>query len=62
MRQTMKMTHMEVFYYPVWDSQEEKEMLRCREPVFVLFDYAKRDALTGAAQTEIGIFKGEYYL
>lgn len=48
-RQTMKMTHMDVFFYPVWkeDMVREKRV----EPVFVLFDYQKRDALTGEAST-----------
>ena len=49
-RQTMKMTHMEVFYYPVWDGQEKKEMVRQDKPFFVLFDYAERDVLTVAAK------------
>lgn len=49
-RQTMKMTHMEVFYYPVWEAQEKKEMIRQATPSLVLFDYAKRDGLTGAAE------------
>ena len=48
-RQTMKMTHMEVFHYPVWKRNEEVEWEKQEEPVFVLFDYAVRDALTGAA-------------
>lgn len=52
-RQTMKMTHMEAFYYPVWDGPEKKEMGRFKEPVFVVFDYAKRDALTGAAAVNL---------
>lgn len=48
-RQTMKMTHMEGFYYPVWEACKELELIRGKEPGFVLFDYKKRDALTGAA-------------
>ncbi len=48
-RQTMKMTHMEGFYYPVWEACKEMELIRGKEPGFVLFDYKKRDALTGAA-------------
>lgn len=48
-RQTMKMTHMEVFYYPVWAGPENGELVRQETPSFVLFDYAERDALTGGA-------------
>lgn len=58
-RATMKMTHMEVFYYPVWqnfswegvyeDGKEPMKMERMEEPSFVLFDYGKRDVLTGEA-------------
>ncbi|MDO4304337.1 MAG: B12-binding domain-containing radical SAM protein [Bacillota bacterium] len=57
-RATMKMTHMEVFYYPVWqyfswegayeDGKEPMKMERM-EPSLVLFDYEKRDVLTGEA-------------
>lgn len=48
-RQTMKMTHMEVFHYQVWESIKGEEWVRRKDPFFILFDYAKRDALTGAA-------------
>lgn len=48
-RQTMKMTHMEVFHYQVWKRAEGTEWQKQEEPIFVLFDYAVRDALTGAA-------------
>lgn len=47
-RATMKMTHMEVFYYPVWEQTFTME--RLKEPSFVLFDYRKRDPLTGDAE------------
>ena len=49
-RQTMGMTHMEVFFYPVWEEAEEVCRKRREEPAFVLFDYGKRDALNGNAQ------------
>lgn len=49
-RQTMKMTHMDVFFYPVWNSREATEMKKSDKPFFVLFDYQKRDALTGEAK------------
>lgn len=58
-RATMKMTHMEVFYYPVWenfswegiheDGTEPVRMERMEKPSLVLFDYGKRDVLTGEA-------------
>lgn len=50
-RQTMKMTHMDVFFYPVWQEEEDAAWEKCERPFFVLFDYQKRDALTGEAST-----------
>lgn len=48
-RQLMKMTHMEVFEYPVWEETGEREKLS--EPVYILFDYRRRDPLRGDART-----------
>ena len=48
-RQTMKMTHMDAFFYPVWENNAEKIQVRSKTPSFVLFDYMKRDALTKEA-------------
>lgn len=49
-RQTMGMTHMEVFYYPVWEEDKEETFRERREePAFVLFDYGKRDVISGNA-------------
>lgn len=45
-KQVMKMTHMEVFQYPVW---EEGVSFKRNTPTFVLFDYQKRSPLTGDA-------------
>lgn len=45
-KQTMKMTHMDVFYYPVWERNPEKLYQRREEPYFVLFDYQMKDPLT----------------
>ena len=45
-RQVMKMTHMEIFHYPVWQ-QDWDEWRQLEHPVMVLFDYQKRDPLTG---------------
>ena len=47
-KQIMKMTHAEVFHYTVWE-----ENVRITEPVLVLFDYRKRNAITGEAYTQI---------
>ena len=50
-RQTMKMTHMEVFEYPVWEREVREEPLDV--PAFVLFDYQEKDPLTGSAKTHV---------
>lgn len=54
-RQTMKMTHMEAFFYPVWESGNTESELSARRhaPEFVLFDYRQRDALTGNARVRV---------
>lgn len=49
-RQTMKMTHMEAFSYPVWEKEPERIAARLREESYVLFDYQKRSPLTGDAR------------
>lgn len=58
-RQMMRMTHMEVFRYPVWDEKWIGEVKpgRLQEGAehFVLFDYETRDPLNhGARYTVIG--------
>lgn len=56
-RQTMKMTHMEAFTYPVWEKDVNKIILASKEapketaPAYVLFDYKQRNPLTGDAVT-----------
>lgn len=45
-RQLAKMTHMEIFDYPVWEEDITKRMNRLEKPVMVLFDYRVRNALT----------------
>ena len=59
-KQLSKMTHLEPFYYPVWnmDSWEEQKEKDSdsgshRQPVFVLFDYGKRNPLTQDAETAV---------
>lgn len=46
-RQTMKMTHVEAFFYPVWENGGEISEERKEQPEFVLFDYGEKDPLTG---------------
>jgi hypothetical protein len=48
--QMLRMTHIERFYYPVWDNVENVAMEKLIEPADVLFDYAGRDALTHDAR------------
>jgi len=50
-RQLSKMTHAEVFSYPVWNGQGQDEKLET--PVIVVFDYKKRDPLNGSARTHL---------
>ncbi len=45
-RQLAKMTHAELFDYPVWEADIRKRMHRLAEPVMVVFDYQIRNALT----------------
>jgi len=49
-RQVMKMTHMEMFHYPVWQ-QDADEWKQLEHPVMVLYDYQKKDPLTGDCAT-----------
>lgn len=49
-RQLGKMTHMEIFDYPVWEQDVRKRMQKLETPYMVLFDYKVRDALTYAAR------------
>lgn len=50
-RQMRKMTHAEVFRYPVWREDLAPDTEPCVEPVLLVFDYRTRDALTYAART-----------
>jgi Fe-S oxidoreductase len=51
-RQAARMTHMEVFCYPVW-VEAPAGMDRLEEPQMVLFDYGRRNPLTKEAETKI---------
>ena len=50
-KQTLKMTHMEVFTYPVWEKEAEKICVKRQEPGFMLFDYQVRNPLNQDART-----------
>ncbi len=50
-KQIARMTHMEVFSYPVWEP--EGDMGRLERDVIVLFDYKKRNPLTKEAMAVV---------
>jgi hypothetical protein len=46
-KQLMRMTHLEPFTYPVWNTKEPEDMQPCNDgPTYVLFDYNLRNPLT----------------
>ena len=50
-RQMRKMTHAEVFRYPVWCKELSPDTAPCEQHTMVIFDYMTRDALTYEART-----------
>lgn len=52
-RQMSKMTHMELFHYPVWEEDLTRQTEMLSDPRAVLFDYQKRDSLTYEARTVV---------
>ena len=53
-KQMSKMTHLDVFKYPVWEMAERKDArIASGEEKYVLFDYRERSPLTGDAKTTI---------
>ena len=48
-KQMMKQTHMEAFFYPVWEPERCRNTGRLSEPSLVLFDYRKRNPLDYSA-------------
>ena len=50
-RQLARMTHMEAFYYPVWEMLDREMTEMSTTPQYVLFDYQERNPLTGNART-----------
>lgn len=53
-KQLAKMTHLEPFYYPVWERGENQErdtvVISLANPQYVLFDYKERNPLTFEAR------------
>ena len=49
-KQLARMTHLEPFFYPVWDMGLGERIEEANEPAFVLYDYETKDPLTGAAR------------
>lgn len=54
-RQIARMTHLEMFSYPVWESKggAEWKMEKLAEQRMVLFDYRKRSPLTNEAEVRV---------
>ncbi len=52
-REGDKKEHVEIFFYPVWESGRETVEKRRREPYFVRFCYEKRDPLSHNAEITI---------
>lgn len=55
-KQLGRMTHMEPFFYPVWDEEglsAGEEAVKRELPAFVLFDYQQRNPLNYEARTHI---------
>ncbi len=50
-RQLARLTHLEPFYYPVWDMPDRKMTEVSPYPVYILFDYQERNPLNGEART-----------
>lgn len=49
-KQLARMTHLEPFFYPVWDMQAREAVKAAEKLMFVLFDYETRNPLTGDAR------------
>ena len=49
-KQLARLTHVELFFYPVWDMPVREAVKAAETPTFVLFDYQKRCPLTGDAR------------
>lgn len=49
-KQLEKMTHLEPYYYPVWELPQDGKVQVLDAPVFLLYDYKERYPLTGEAR------------
>lgn len=52
-RQTGRMTHMDIFFYSVWEKDVSKICRKKEEPNRVLFDYREKDPLTGNVRISV---------
>ena len=52
-KQVARMTHMDVFFYPVWEENGTSEAGKAEDAHLVLFDYGRRNPLTKEAWTGI---------
>ncbi|MBP3617474.1 MAG: B12-binding domain-containing radical SAM protein [Lachnospiraceae bacterium] len=52
-KQLARLTHLEPFFYPVWEMPGRDAIKEEKEPGFVLFDYETRNPLTGDARTVV---------
>lgn len=52
-RQMAKMTHMELYSYPVWQEKITPQAKPSERPAAVLFDYQRRDPLTHEVRTRV---------
>ncbi len=52
-KQLARLSHLEPFYYPVWEMPGRDAIKEEKEPGFVLFDYETRNPLTGDARTVV---------
>ncbi|MBQ9141796.1 MAG: B12-binding domain-containing radical SAM protein [Lachnospiraceae bacterium] len=50
-KQLARMTHLEPFYYPVWNMPKREVTEVSMKPIYVLFDYQQRNPLNGEAWT-----------
>lgn len=49
-KQLARLTHIEIFDYPLWETDINKRIEKLNNPVMVLFDYQNRDAITYEAR------------
>ncbi len=57
-KQLARMTHLEPFYYPVWERMDRPLRKAVAVPTFILFDYQKRNPLTLEAYAQAVEYDG----